>query len=714
MQPELAGAQSGDSAQSGRPRTPLALIGVYARIPFGFVAVALANRHRNQGHWARAAQLFERAAAAVPMRQDFAIQAGNCHKEAGNHPRAIAWYDSIDHPAHRPEALFQKAQVLIAADDEGAAIAVLHEAAMAHGGAARQLRAMAGEDAAFTGTVAFGASEPFPALKRPIDQTALPQRLAVDLPSRRWLGSLGQDNHAPAKIRGMGGLPHAAITQAGWMRLDTGTFEQVLLLGVVAIRGRVVSARPVQRVELKLGDTVIASPEPVLVRRLPGDQWSYVVNVWVDCDRLAPQRAKLALVAIDDAGQALTAEVVVNVTRAPASLDLTDSDSYVAPPAADYTGPVAAEVLARPAEVRSAERSMFSGPIRHVLVMRVDQLGDISASLPAMQRLRDLFPDARLTGVVSPGLVPIMRATGIFDAVHSLDLVYSHASETRFLEPAEERRISALFAQEAVDMAIDLCVGAETRPLLRLFRARYLIGFDPHKFDFLDFGITTRASDKVNRASILSHAAHVRTLVEALAVALATRQPSVARRTDDRALLGAHGLNAGAYWVIHTGARHAINCWPMAHYLDLAARLDAAFGVPIALFADNPPDAAMRARLPADTRVRLFEKMPFDDFDAIIANAGLFVGNDSGPKHLAAVHGVETVSIHINRMNWREWGQDGAGLIISKRVPCAGCALNDEAQCGMAVACIRTITVDEVFDAIRAHVAQSSPSFQTV
>src|SRR3546814_2933131 len=68
-------------------------------------------------------------------------------------------------------------------------------------------------------------------------------------------------------------------------------------------------------------------------------------------------------------------------------------------------------------------------------------------------------------------------------------------------------------------------------------------------------------------------------------------------------------------------------------------------------------------------RVKIFDILDIDEFDAVLSNAKIMVGNDSGPKHLAATRGVPTVSVHIDRLNWNEWGQHGTGNILSKRVP---------------------------------------------
>ena len=98
-------------------------------------------------------------------------------------------------------------------------------------------------------------------------------------------------------------------------------------------------------------------------------------------------------------------------------------------------------------------------------------------------------------------------------------------------------------------------------------------------------------------------------------------------------------------------------------------------------------------------RVRFLNVIDGDAFDAIVSTARLMVGNDSGPKHLAATRGVPTISVHVGRLNWNEWGQDGRGTILSKRVPCSGCGLNDIQLCGRDAVCVRSIGVDEVLAA---------------
>jgi ADP-heptose:LPS heptosyltransferase len=93
--------------------------------------------------------------------------------------------------------------------------------------------------------------------------------------------------------------------------------------------------------------------------------------------------------------------------------------------------------------------------------------------------------------------------------------------------------------------------------------------------------------------------------------------------------------------------------------------------------------------------------LEFDQFDALLSYCSLFVGNDSGPKHLASLRGAKVVSVHMARNNWNEWGQENSGYIISRRVPCAGCLVwHNPEECGKDFACIRGIKPEEVMGAV--------------
>ena len=92
---------------------------------------------------------------------------------------------------------------------------------------------------------------------------------------------------------------------------------------------------------------------------------------------------------------------------------------------------------------------------------------------------------------------------------------------------------------------------------------------------------------------------------------------------------------------------------------------------------------------------------PFDALDTLLSDCALLVGNDSGPKHLAALRGTKVVTLFTNRISFAEWGQEQTGVIITRKVPCAGCQiLHDTDECAKDFVCITGIRPEEVFDTV--------------
>jgi heptosyltransferase III len=110
--------------------------------------------------------------------------------------------------------------------------------------------------------------------------------------------------------------------------------------------------------------------------------------------------------------------------------------------------------------------------------------------------------------------------------------------------------------------------------------------------------------------------------------------------------------------VIHPGSGKAQKCWPVERFTELARRLAAKGKVRVLLGeveAAKWPRAWGKA-LAAVAEVRRPQTLL--DLHREIAAARVFVGNDSGPGHLAAILGVPTVSLHGGAVaaRWRPLG----------------------------------------------------------
>jgi ADP-heptose:LPS heptosyltransferase len=92
--------------------------------------------------------------------------------------------------------------------------------------------------------------------------------------------------------------------------------------------------------------------------------------------------------------------------------------------------------------------------------------------------------------------------------------------------------------------------------------------------------------------------------------------------------------------VLHSGASQPLRVWPLARYAELLRRLRAQGWDPVVLC---DPDQVPAWRALGEPLARAAAGM--DDLIDTIAGAAAFLGNDSGPGHIAALCGVATFTI---------------------------------------------------------------------
>lgn len=80
---------------------------------------------------------------------------------------------------------------------------------------------------------------------------------------------------------------------------------------------------------------------------------------------------------------------------------------------------------------------------------------------------------------------------------------------------------------------------------------------------------------------------------------------------------------------------------------------------------------------------------------ALLRRCALFVGNDSGPMHLAASAGVPCVALFSGRDALGLWEPKGTDhVVLRRRLPCEGCMLRECREKGME--CLMEITAPDV------------------
>ncbi|MGF7150924.1 ADP-heptose:LPS heptosyltransferase [Sphingomonas zeicaulis] len=475
-----------------------------------------------------------------------------------------------------------------------------------------------------------------------------------------------------------------------------------VMRGVEAVRGHCIGAGSDMAVVMLIdGETVFDSAEAGAgsVGVEVTDKTTF--NIWHDFSQYGSGCYNLEIRCRGKAGAFSWKDMIV-VHPALHSADHPDSDAVVGP-LDDLGEGLEVAINAAPSAIRSARRSIFAEAPRNVLIQRVDQLGDLVISVPALRKLRALLPDAQLVGLLTGANADLARSLGLFDHIILIDFPEVPGGGRRVMSPQDQVALKSRLAAFDFDLAIDLSESSASRPLLKLSGARFLYGFNERISPWLSAGYESHARDPVNALERTPPSGNTVALIDRLATMIDSGTVPVQRDDLSRSILKRFGIGrADEYVVLHTGARLAFSRWP--HFAALVALILERTALKIVVMADDAAayDSFSETQLSHPRLLRIVGKMSFDEFDAMLSFAQGFVGNDSGPKHLAALRGTHAVSLHMARLNWNEWGQENAGSIISRRIPCAGCAITRAEECAKDFACLRHIKPEEVFAALMA------------
>jgi ADP-heptose:LPS heptosyltransferase len=345
--------------------------------------------------------------------------------------------------------------------------------------------------------------------------------------------------------------------------------------------------------------------------------------------------------------------------------------------------------------------------------------------------LRDFFPAAHITLVVGPWNQRTAEHLGLADTIVAYDFfrqnLRSGGSRTAGLRPLAD------ILPGHFDLAIDLRLPVETRPLLRALSASHKAAVaDRHAMPWIDIAVPPQPL-KVRWSIAFRAAAHLR-LPPAVRLLL---DPSSGRRRDNlrpveetlAGLVAAVGTalsgrdpvprrplaDSAAPIVVAPISNSALRDWPPGRFGKLVARLSG-LGSPVSLvgFAEHEETmqaiaAAARSEAPQPDRIAVATGLSGDAFAALLAGARLVVSNNSGAGHVAARMGVPTVGIYTASHLPEMWGFRGAFVsMLAARIACGGCGFDRPRHCPWQVRCKYVIGWEDVLAEVETLLAEVS------
>jgi heptosyltransferase-2/heptosyltransferase-3 len=359
------------------------------------------------------------------------------------------------------------------------------------------------------------------------------------------------------------------------------------------------------------------------------------------------------------------------------------------------------------------------GAVEAVLYIKPDHLGDLLLATPALAELRRRHPRARIAALVGPWSELVLRRNPDVDALLTCPFP---GFERR--APDEGRRTNG----EKSLSSFVLRLWSLVQPYLLLLRyaallraERYdlaIVGRDDHWWGAalaLLAGVPLRVGFAVpecrpflTAALPWDPAAHVTAqglaLVAASVGAIAGDGAPAARFDPPPADLAwaaewrrAHVPDGRALVAIHPGTAGPDKLWFAERWAAVADALQAA-GARLVITGgpgEEPLAEALRAHM-REPAPSLAGQTSLGQLAALLRQADLVLGVDSGPLHLAAAQGARTIHLYGpgDAGRFGPWGDPARHLVLREELWCS--------PCGVFSACPRGLARPECMDRIAA------------
>ncbi|HEV2202839.1 MAG TPA: glycosyltransferase family 9 protein [Bryobacteraceae bacterium] len=277
-------------------------------------------------------------------------------------------------------------------------------------------------------------------------------------------------------------------------------------------------------------------------------------------------------------------------------------------------------------------------PGSRVRILRFRSLGDCVLTTPALALLKAHRPDLRVEMVVEP------RFAAVFEGNPDVDEISIEGGIVN------QRRVN----RKRSDLVLNLHGGTRSMLMTLASGAKFRAGFAHHRGAFLYTHKIPRAQEILHIERKVHTAEHVASAMFFLGVP----QTEVPRAK----LFAPHGdmLLQGRIAAIHPFASAPEKTWPLANFVALADHLQRKLGLrPVFVPGPGEPVTGFGAH-------GVMANLPITKLKLLMSEAELFVGNDSGPAHVAAAYGVPSVVLFgpTDPDVWRPWRTEGSAIQV--------------------------------------------------
>jgi heptosyltransferase-2 len=316
-------------------------------------------------------------------------------------------------------------------------------------------------------------------------------------------------------------------------------------------------------------------------------------------------------------------------------------------------------------------KSTITHPIKKILVLRPDRLGDVILTLPVIQNLKNAFPEASITYLCTAYTAQILESYSLISDLIIYDKNKTHRGFKKILVLAKE------IAGHKFDLAVHLLPRYPLALATYLAQIKYTIGTGFRWYSFL---FTHRQYD--HRKHNLYHEAEYNLrLLKKIGIDSSYHQDVythfhfpqnltlsvqtiVKKKFGDRPFI-----------VLHPGSGGSSIDWPLVHFIELIKLLNEWDKYEVGITGIEKEREDLTPLFQADIKFTdLIGLFGLNELSMFLKEASLFISNSTGPLHLAVAMDTKVIGIYPNSPGlgpgrWGPIGRDESSYLTPKIDP---------------------------------------------
>jgi lipopolysaccharide heptosyltransferase II len=318
---------------------------------------------------------------------------------------------------------------------------------------------------------------------------------------------------------------------------------------------------------------------------------------------------------------------------------------------------------------------------RDILCIRLDTIGDVLMTTPAIRALKEVRSDRRITLMTSRAGAAVAALVPEIDDVIVYDAPWLKATPPR-PDSRREYAMADLLRERGFDAAVIFTTFSQS-PLPTALLC-YLADIPlrlAHCRENAYHLLTTRVVEREPEHGIRHEVERQLDLVAAVGGHTGDRRLSLRMPPDDRArvaaLLASLGVGdgeGGTWFVLHPGATAPSRRYPPELFADAVERIVERTGASVLVTGDaTEVELAERVRAGAPGRSHVLAGvLTLGELSALIAHAPVLLTNNTGPAHIAAAVGTPVVDLYaLTNPQHTPWMVPSR--VLSHDVPCRNC-----------------------------------------